>query len=575
MSTRQRMRRRLVLVGAGVAVAGLGMASVGYAQSAPASGPDARQVDTAHFPDPATMGAGSGEPGPKPGTRYSDLEPLSPMKQTRAAVIAPGIEHSQYDDGVNEADVLTVDLTEPSVGLTYTWPGAVAAKTVMTDQAKRVGAVAAVNGDFFNIGDTEAPRGVGLANGELLNAPAAGWNETAMFSQAAEGWTGRLSQVSLDATVTMPGGEATANYLNSPEVGENGLVIFTPIWGEASRASTVEGGSGIVEVVVTNGEVTDVNSGAGSGAIPEGTVVLVGREAGGTAIGGLQVGDQVDVSYGPAYEGDEVQVGITGNLVLMRDGVIDVPDHPLNPRTGVGFSADGKTLWLVALDGRSSSSAGMTYAQFGQFFKDLGADDALNLDGGGSTDMVAITPGEVELAVENVPSDGTQRAVPNGLGLTSTAFPAECVMATYGFASYPDLATGASGDEVAALRCLLKRHGFFDGAPGSEYDADTATAVKAFQADRGLEESGAVDAATWTAVLSAGTTPLLQNGSSGVEVGRLQRALNAAVGAGLDVDGAFGPATQAAVEDYQTAVGLEADGVVGPNTWGALQSGQV
>lgn len=572
MSTRQRMRRRLVLVGAGVALAGLGMASVGYAQSVP--DPD-RRVSTEHFPDPATMGAGSGEPGPKPGTRYSDLAPLAPMEQTRAAVVAPGIEHSQYDDGVNEADVLTVDLDEPSVGLTYTWPGAVSSKTAMTDQAKRVGSVAAVNGDFFDIGDTEAPRGVGLSDGELLNAPASGWNETAMFGETADGWNGRLSQVTLDATVTLPGGEATANYLNSPNVGENGLAIFTPAWGEASRASTVEGGSGIVEVVVAGGEVTEVNSSAGSGAIADDSVVLVGREAGGEAIGGLAVGDQVDVAYGPAYDGADVSVGISGNLVLMRDGTIDVPDHPQHPRTGVGFSEDGSTMWLVSLDGRSSSSAGMTYAQFGQFFADLGADDALNLDGGGSTTMVAMTPGEVELGVENAPSDGSQRPVPNGLGLTSTAFPPGCVTATFSFGAYPDLANGDSGDEVAALRCLLKRHGFFGGAPGSDYNGPTETAVTDFQTDREMEASGAMDAATWTGLLSAGTTPLLQDGSSGVEVSRLQRALNAAVGAGLDVDGQFGPATTAAVEDYQSAVGIGVDGVVGPNTWNALQSGQV
>lgn len=572
MSTRRRMRQRLVLVCAGVAVAGLGTMSVGYAQDPPEPTTTASRDG---FPDPATMGAGSGEPGPKPGATSRTRDPISPMVRTKAAVVAPGIQHSQWDDGVTEADVLTVDLTEPSVGLTYTWPGAVASRTVMTDQAKRVGAVAAVNGDFFDIGDTDAPRGVGVSEGELLNAPATGWNQTAMFSETEAGIVGRLSEVSLDAKVTLPNGEATPNFLNSPNVGQNGLAVFTPAWGEASRASTVEGGTGIVEVVVTDGKVAAVNDTAGSGAIAEGSVVLVGREAGGEAIAGLQVGDPVDVKYAPAYEGDKVDVGISGNLVLLRDGAIDVPAHPLNPRTGVGFSEDGQTMWLVALDGRSSNSAGMTYAQFGQFFADLGADDALNLDGGGSTAMVAMTPGEVELSVENVPSDGRQRPVPNGLGLTSTTFPAACVTATYAFASYPDLAAGDSGDEVAALQCSLTRHGFFDGTTDAEYDGATETAVKAFQADRGLAENGSVDAATWTALLSAGTTPLLQEGSSGVEVARVQRALNAAISAGLDVDSVFGPATLAAVQDYQSAVGLEADGVVGPATWEALQTGQL
>ena len=63
----------------------------------------------------------------------------------------------------------------------------------------------------------------------------------------------------------------------------------------------------------------------------------------------------------------------------------------------------------------------------------------------------------------------------------------------------------------------------------------------------------------------------LQNGSSGGEVIMLQRALSL-LGYNCTVDGSFGPGTQTAVEQFQTAQGLTADGIAGPNTWNALDS---
>jgi hypothetical protein len=59
-------------------------------------------------------------------------------------------------------------------------------------------------------------------------------------------------------------------------------------------------------------------------------------------------------------------------------------------------------------------------------------------------------------------------------------------------------------------------------------------------------------------------------GATGPMVQRAQLALNIA-GAGLAVDGQFGPRTDDATRDFQTARGLEVDGRIGPQTWGALE----
>jgi len=63
----------------------------------------------------------------------------------------------------------------------------------------------------------------------------------------------------------------------------------------------------------------------------------------------------------------------------------------------------------------------------------------------------------------------------------------------------------------------------------------------------------------------------LYYGSSGDSVRQLQTSLNR-FGYGLDVDGGFGPKTEAAVRDYQTRNNLQVDGVVGSETWSSLSN---
>ena len=78
--------------------------------------------------------------------------------------------------------------------------------------------------------------------------------------------------------------------------------------------------------------------------------------------------------------------------------------------------------------------------------------------------------------------------------------------------------------------------------------------------------AAAVDAGRGAAQLS------LRRGSAGEPVSTLQAKLNGA-GAGLAVDGLFGPKTEAAVKGFQASRGLEADGIVGPKTREAIASG--
>ncbi|WP_299539018.1 peptidoglycan-binding protein [uncultured Streptomyces sp.] len=142
------------------------------------------------------------------------------------------------------------------------------------------------------------------------------------------------------------------------------------------------------------------------------------------------------------------------------------------------------------------------------------------------------------------------------------------------FTSYATLRSGSTGAQVKAVQQLLNDQGYGAGAVDGIFGSGTTSAVKAFQSARGLTADGVVGAKSWTALLSAGTTPTLSQGATGDPVKRLQRALTAALGSTVGIDGSFGPATLTAVRSYQTSRGLSVDGAVGPATWAALQAGR-
>ncbi|MFB8026189.1 MULTISPECIES: N-acetylmuramoyl-L-alanine amidase [unclassified Streptomyces] len=142
------------------------------------------------------------------------------------------------------------------------------------------------------------------------------------------------------------------------------------------------------------------------------------------------------------------------------------------------------------------------------------------------------------------------------------------------FAAYTTQKQGSTGAQVKAVQNLLNQQGYEAGAEDGIFGAATRSAVQAFQTARGLTPDGAVGTRTWTALLSAGTTPALAQGSSGDAVKRVQRALTAALGRTVTADGAFGALTDTAVRDYRSARTLGTGGNVDAETWKALQSGR-
>lgn len=109
---------------------------------------------------------------------------------------------------------------------------------------------------------------------------------------------------------------------------------------------------------------------------------------------------------------------VSGRQMLLNDGVAQSDDTHLEPRTAVGVTKSGKRLFILVGDGRRKEySNGLSYADMAQIFKSLGAYDALNLDGGGSSSF-CLSVGDGKFAPMNRPSDRAgERFVPNGIAV--------------------------------------------------------------------------------------------------------------------------------------------------------------
>ncbi|MEU9060808.1 phosphodiester glycosidase family protein [Streptomyces sp. NPDC048430] len=394
--------------------------------------------------------AADSTPDPRPHTTAEILRPVAPPPasgpsgEARSVVdgdgietarasrpVAPGVRLSSYDrlesDKWLRVDTLSVDLDGSGVRADYLSSGKVADRRTVSELAaghdpgpgRRT--VAAINADFFDINQTGAPQGPGVQDGQTVHSPAPGVNRAVGIGPQN---AGRILELYFDGTLTLPSGAHPLAAYNAANVPAQGVGAYTSAWGSADRALTVDDARPVAEVAVRDGKVVSVSDTPGSGPVPEDTVVLVGREAGAALLTALQPGDPAGIAYRARTDGGAVpRTAVGGRELLVVDGAAQNHDGEGNntaaPRTAVGFSEDGRTMQVITVDGRQTDSGGVTLTELGEMMRRAGSYSALNLDGGGSSTLVAREPGSDALQVENSPSDGSERTVPNGLALTA------------------------------------------------------------------------------------------------------------------------------------------------------------
>ena len=306
----------------------------------------------------------------------------------------------------------------------------------LSDQLERLRAVqrkptAGINGDFYQRDKAFAgsPRGLQIIKGELISAPCGG----ATFWIDAVGQFHTTNVASL-FRITWPNGLTSAFGLNGDR-NTDGLELYTPAIGSSTHTvggrelvlSRAPGGRWLpLRIGQTyTARVSEIHDSGNTQVRPE-TLVLSLGPATLAKLPALQPGMLLGISTEtrPALHG--VRTAISGGPVLLREGkrqkLQASPSDAYesssmlerHPRTAIGWNKD--FLFMVEVDGRQKAlSVGMTLEELSRFLIDLGCQDAMNLDGGGSATLWYAGQ------VRNSPCDRAEREIANGIGVLRRA----------------------------------------------------------------------------------------------------------------------------------------------------------
>jgi hypothetical protein len=360
-----------------------------------------------------------------------------------AVEVAPGVQWTTIvrEAGPQRINVLELD---PAVVGGVLSNGRIARRERVSTMARRSGAMAGVNGGYF--GPSGDPVGVLAIDGQLLSEPVDG--RSALLVDAGRATVAPLrfrGAVTINGVTRLIDGLDRTRGLvpacggrggDLPTVRPNAaltctdaseLVLLSPRYG--ARAPR-EGG---VEAVLRDGMVARVR-GPGTGPVPRDGLLLTGtgdaaRFLRNAALPRSRAEVELRLTAsGQPWDLAQQTLMVGGGPRLLRGGRVTVtakaegfapPQAPAffgtfvaarQPRTLAGVRTDG-TVLLVTVDGRRPGwSAGMTLHEAAGLMQSLGARDALNLDGGGSSTMTVL--GEVV----NRPSDRAgERAVSDGV----------------------------------------------------------------------------------------------------------------------------------------------------------------
>ncbi len=329
--------------------------------------------------------------------------------------VVPGVTFRQWDQldarGTIRAYLLTIDPATPGLAIDYASSKAVRNTATVRAMIARDRAVAGINGDFYDIGDTGAPLGLGVDSARgIVHARKDGWNRAFYIKDGVAS----IANLPMTAKVVQEPW-MKIKHLNSPTIFDGQIGAYDYRWGLTAGYRVVDDQrEDVRQVVIRKNYVVSSKPTLTYGEKIRG-LVLIGRGAGADALGVLRKGEKARITWSMRRNPD---VAISGNKVLLLHGVRRVvDDRELHPRTAIGIDRDTGQVLMLVVDGRQTFSRGYTMVELANLMQTLGAEDALNLDGGGSSTMLGLRPDGI-IGVLNSPSDGFERRVANGLEVT-------------------------------------------------------------------------------------------------------------------------------------------------------------
>lgn len=359
--------------------------------------------------------------------------------------LAPGVEYLQFNDktGPWKANLIRVNLRVARVEFRHARASdSLRSREKTTDMVKRASSggtavLAAVNADFFDLRSGENENNQ-VVSGEwwkglkVTDSPYDTYDNVHIQFGIDRDRHPLMDRFVLDGKFWARGAMTPIITVNSPTSGTyEGTALFTSRYGNRTPVDTVRKPTEALLLAAGFRADTQLFVRKGAAAALSGTeipaqgAVLSAFGPRAAALQATNDGDTVKVLLGTLpriSHGAKPALLIGGWPRLLRDGVNVALDaatiegtisrnaEARHPRTAIGFSRDSSRVYMLTVDGRLANSVGITLDELAVMLKKLGAWQAMNFDGGGSTTMV------VDGRVVNTPSDSAgERAVGNAL----------------------------------------------------------------------------------------------------------------------------------------------------------------
>lgn len=263
-------------------------------------------------------------------------------------------------------------------------------------------ALIGINASFFKPSNG-VPLGTMIINQEIMTGP--------LFNRVVFGISDnefKMSQMIFDGKlIKNDNSEVKIDNINQPRMLSSAVLVYSDKWGNIAPPCPKYG----IQASIENGVVTQISK--NQLEIPKKGYVLVGPEK---QLGSLKINEPVNFKFSTSPDWSDVKHAVSGGPYLVKEGklFIDAKEQKfgsitgLNPRTAIGYTKDN-TLIMITIDGRQSKSVGINLYGLAKIMKDLGCYNAMNLDGGSSTQMI------VKGRLVNYPINKGGNQVSNGL----------------------------------------------------------------------------------------------------------------------------------------------------------------
>lgn len=276
--------------------------------------------------------------------------------------------------------------------------------------------VGAINSDFFDTASSSAMGNI-VIDSQVVST-SVGIEDFASFNISAKGvpYVGYINS----PTNTFTNGTYTKSitYINKPYLNYSRTIYYDTNFAKKSYGKNI--GLDVLEMLVVDNTILEIRRKGEPFTIPDNGYVLasVGNDIG-EVQKNFKVGDTLSISYDVNLRFMELSSG--GGAQIVENGKV-VSNFSQNitgkhPRTALGISKNRKELILITVDGRSASYRGVTQTELAQLLINLGAFEAINFDGGGSTQMVTTSPWSTQVRTVNRPSDGSERKIYTALAV--------------------------------------------------------------------------------------------------------------------------------------------------------------